>query len=434
MLKIAPGLVGAIVSVSVIFDALTDPLMGYISDYTTFKRLGRRHGYLIIGALGIALFNALLWSIDPAWDKTTKLILLTVWLFCTKLFLTVFGTPYNALGAELTDDYHKRTTVQAFKTAFFILGFLFPSVAGMAFFFRPTPEYPTGQLNPSAYFEMGLLASVLTLFFAGVCIYATLNHTVASKPATPSVKGVFSDMVSALKARDFRNIVIGYLFINISSSLVSAVGLHVLTYTYDISGNAIAGVFGTLFGVAVVSQPLWTYIAKRKEKKTALLYALYASLIGSAGFLATVYVRDNHALCYVLLVVCAVIMGLSIGGCLSLPYSMLTDTLDVDEYHTGKRKEGVYYGAITFTYKLSQALIVFLAGIVMTFLGFDPELPKQLPHVSASLGYLLPIGFLCAFVPAILIFRKYTLTKEKIREIQEKIRREKDDNHQVDAG
>ena len=385
--------------------------------------------YLIVGAAGTAVSNYLLWTIQPSYDLLPKLLLITAYLFSCKTFLTIYGTPYNALGAELSTDYNERTSIQALKTAFFIIGFLFPTIAGMAIFFKATPEYPIGQLNPASYNNMGIFSSLVTLLFAGIC-YAGTKKSIPLLPPPPhekgSMKGLYKDMFAALKNSNFRSIVFGYLFINFTSALLSAIGLHVMTYTYRLDNYKMAFIFGGLFTVAVASQPVWTYLAAKRDKKYAILRAILFGFIGSAGFLPTVFLRADPALNFVVLTVVAVVLGFSTGGCLSIPYSMLADTIDQYELKTGERKEGVYYGTITFMYKFSQAIIVFLLGIVLTAIGFNAELKEQSHFVAVCIGLILPIGALLAFYFAYMFFKKYTLNRDKIEEIQKQIRQKKE--------
>lgn len=429
VLKINPGLIGFIVSLSVIWDAVTDPVMGYISDCTALKKFGRRHLYLIVGAAGTAVSNYLLWTIQPFYNIWLKLLLTTAYLFLCKTFLTIYGTPYNALGAELSTDYNERTSIQAFKTTFFIIGFLFPTIAGMAIFFKGTTEYPVGQLNPAAYNNLGIFSSLVTLLFAGIC-YAATRKSIPLLPKPPhekgSVKGLYADMFAALKNPNFRSIVIGYLFINFTSALLSGIGLHVMTYTYRLDNYKMAFIFGGLFAVAVISQPIWTFLAAKKDKKKAVLLAILLGLIGSAGFLPTVFLRFNPDLNLVILMAVAIVLGFSTGGCLSIPYSMLADTIDQYELKTGERKEGVYYGTITFMYKFTQAIIVFILGIVLTAIGFNAELKEQPHFVAVCIGLILPLGALLAFSLAYVFFKKYELSRGKVEEIQKLIRLKKE--------
>jgi len=297
VLGISGAAAGAMMSASTIWDAVTDPVMGYISDHTSRKILfGRRLFYIFIGAIGFALVNFLIWRVDPQLRGgeagTVKVVWVAALLMLFKTFSTVYTTPYLALGAELSSDYNERNAVQSYRTAFFFLGFLFPSVLGMALFFRPTGAYPNGQLNPAAYAALGLTASILTLVCAGVCLALTYRHRLIYTP--PKVKrnpviGLFREIAEAMKLSDFRNISLALLFINSAMGIVSAVGVHVFTYTFGFTNSQIALVFGVLFVTALIAQPAWVLIANRYDKRRALIACLWINIAVSVLFVVCVF-------------------------------------------------------------------------------------------------------------------------------------------------
>ena len=156
VLKIPALWAGAIIAVSAVWDAVSDPLMGLISDRTTSRRFGRRHQYILIGGLLVAALTYLFWSIDPAGSDSTKLIMLFSLVILIKTALTVFVAPYNALGAELSTDYDERSSIQGYRAMFYLSGMIIALVGSNVIFFRSTPEYERGQLNPEAYPPMGM--------------------------------------------------------------------------------------------------------------------------------------------------------------------------------------------------------------------------------------------------------------------------------------
>lgn len=447
ILGISGALTGLIISLSTVWDALTDPIMGYVSDHTSQKMLlGRRLSYVSIGALGLALFNYLLWAIDPALPRTDKIIMLALFLILSKTFSTVFATPYLAMGAELSGDYNERTSIQSFRTAFFFFGFLFPSVIGMAVFFRPTDAFADGQYNPQAYQSLGLTASVIILVCAAACIALTYRHrSTASSPkiSRNPIIGLFRETAQALKCADFRSVSIGLLFVNSAMGIVSAVGMHVFTYTFGFGNRQIAVVFGSLFLAALIAQPIWAYVAKRTEKRHALMLCLKINIGVSLAFGIAVLMSEYLTDHYLLVLPLALLIGFSMGGSIALPYSMIADTVDKDAYYTGIRKEGVFFGCATFMFKLSQALSVLFVGVLLDLIGFTapqpepiivPEIDKIITEIdtiisefdaaaiaeaAASrtqytlLGIILPVGLLISFIFALIFIKKYKLDRNE---------------------
>lgn len=99
-----------VMALSILWDAVIDPVMGYVSDSTRSKRLGKRHPYLVAGAVGIALTNYLIWNLEPSLTPVTKLARITLYILFFKTFMTMYVTPYTALGAELSIDYFERSS------------------------------------------------------------------------------------------------------------------------------------------------------------------------------------------------------------------------------------------------------------------------------------------------------------------------------------
>ncbi len=426
ILRLSGTLVGLIMSVSIIWDAVTDPVMGYISDHTKKNIvLGRRLFYVLLGAAGLAVCNYFMWSIDPRLPESQKVLLIGIFIVLIKTFSTVITTPYLALGAELSTDYAERNSVQSFRTAFFFLGYLFPAVIGMALFFRPTADYPNGQLNPEAYSSLGLAASGIVLACAIACIFSTYKR--GAIPAIQKTKksgaaNMFKETAQALRCADFRNISIGLLFINTAMGIVGAVGMHVFTFTFDFTSKQIAVVFGSLFMMALVAQPFWVAIANRYEKRKALIACLYLNIAVSALFLALVILNAWVAENYLFVLPAALLMGLSMGGSISLPYSMISDTIDKEAFYSGARKEGVFYGCATFMFKLSQSVAVLFTGFLLDIIRFDSEI-VQTPDVYLKLGLILPGGFLICFVAALIFVKKYTLDRQAVAAYQRGIER-----------
>lgn len=272
ILNIPGSLVGIVISISIAWDAITDPLMGYISDNTKSKTFGRRHLYLIIGGIGIGICNMILWNIPGNFSVVTKFIIIFIDIIAIKTFMTIYITPYTALGAELSNDYNERTSIQGIKTIFFLLGLFFVSVVLLYVFFQPTAEFPIGQLNPKAYSNMGVFSSIIIVVFSLICYFFTKKYIailrltenqavekIGMRNLLTSFKGIIGDAL-------FRSVALTYMFNKIASAMFSNIGLHVFTYTFILNNQQIALMVGTQFTVSILSQPAWTFISKKLIK------------------------------------------------------------------------------------------------------------------------------------------------------------------------
>ena len=427
ILNIPGSLVGLAVSLSIIWDAVTDPLMGYFSDMTKSKLFGRRHQYILIGGIGLGLSNYFLWNISSGLSDYLKFAIIFLLIIVIKTFSTIYVTPYTALGAELSNDYNERTTIQGTKTIFFLLGLAFVSVFGMFVFFRATPEFPSGQLNPNSYSSMGLFSSILIIIFALLCFYSTKKYIpILNEHAEKGVSGGnLKTLLLAFKEiflnKSFRYVAFAYMFTNIASALIANTGLHVFTYTFSLSSQQIALIVGVQFLVSILSQPIWSLASKRLDKKPSMILGIILCIISSLIFLLLVFMKDLVAGNVFYFMPFAALAGFGTGGLFTLPLSMIADVIDLDELNTGKRAEGSYYGCLTLFYKLSQSVTLLLIGFVLDLVKFDANLPIQAESTVIVLGLMLSIGSGLSFIAALLSLKGYNLNRSTVEDIQRKI-------------
>lgn len=423
ILGVSGTVIGLMVSVSVIWDAISDPLIGHLSDYTTNKRFGRRHLYMIVGTLGLAFFNALLWSIQSQWSNLSKTILIFVMVILVKTFMTVFVTPYNALGGELSTDYHERTSIQAYRTVFFIMGLAFTTVAGMFLYFKPTVDYPKGQLNPQAYQSLGISISVIILVSSLLAVFGTLKYipqlpkAVKEKQAR-GLAALIQEFKSIFANKNYLCVSGAYLSGNISTAILGAIGLHVFTYTFGMTNIGIGVIFGTIFACSMLSQGFWLWITKLYDKKDGALLAVGIAMLGSIIFLVLVLNKEIVVNQYLWLLCYAIPVGTGFGGLVTLPFSMIADTVDEEEVATGHRSEGLYYGGLTFSYKMSQSVAIVLVGIILDVARFDAAATVQEEMTVIVLGLVVAIGAILALLGSAFFYLKYDLTKAKVDAIK----------------
>jgi Na+/melibiose symporter-like transporter len=427
ILNIPGSLVGAAISISIAWDAITDPLMGYISDNTKSNVFGRRHLYLIIGGIGIGIFNLFLWNIPNYFSVAIKFSIILVIIIAIKTFMTVFITPYTALGAELSNDYNERTSIQGIKTIFFLLGLIFVSVFLLYIFFQPSVEFPIGQLNPKAYSYMGLCSSIIIVIFSMVCFFFTKkyipilrlteNHPIEKfsiRNSLVSFKHIIGDVI-------FRSVALTYMFNNIASAIFSNIGLHVFTYTFFLDNQQIALIIGTQFAISIISQPIWTFISKKIDKKPSMKLGLGLCITASAYFFALVLFKNHTSENVLYFLPFAALAGFGTGGLFTLPLSMIADIIDLEELNTGKRSEGSYYGCLTLFYKFSQSITLLLIGFILDIIKFNSSLPVQSEGTVVTLGLVLSFASGISFIAALLCLKRYSLNRSTVEDIQKQI-------------
>ncbi len=424
VLGLSGTLVGLIIGIGIVWDAVSDPIMGYISDFTTNKKFGRRHLYLWVGGISMAITNLVLWNLNPKMQGWLLLVTMAFMLLLIKTAMTIYGTPYSALGAEMTHDHAERTKVQSVRMGFFMLGIFFATAGGMLVFFRSTPAYPMGQLNPMGYRLMGIVTSVIVIATSWISIQSTkhlipkLNERVIENP-NPGIKNFFKLLFNAYRHNNLRSVVIGYLFTNLASALLSNIGLLIYTYTFKMVNTEIAIIAGGQLLVAVLSQPFWLWQNKHQDKIVSIRHGLMLSMTASVYFVGCVFFQKSVSLNLWILAPFVLLAGIGSGGLFTLPQAMVADAVDENALNTGTRQEGVYYGTLTLTYKLSQSLAILMIGIFVDLLGFDSKLATQSLFTTTSLGLLLGIGSLLAFIFALYSYRKYKITRKRLQEIHE---------------
>ncbi|HHY83681.1 MAG TPA: MFS transporter [Clostridiales bacterium] len=428
ILNIPGSVIGFVIGASVFWDAVSDPIMGHISDHTHSVKYGRRHLYILSGSIAIAITNFFLWDIDPHMPLFWKTAIIITLLILVKAFTTIYSVPHTALGAELTDDYNERSSIQGIRTVFFVLGLFSANVMGMFLFFRPTPEYPQGQLNPAAYRDIGITASVVALIFGLICYFTTkkyipfLSEKAGEDSNKHGIKELFQSIVSALANADYRYVVLGYMFTNIASALIGAIGMHVFTYTFRFGNYGISLIFGVLFGISILSQPVWVKISSLIDKKPAVLLGLGASAAGAVYFLILVFLRESVAGQAVWFLPFAALSGFGMGGLFTMPLSMIADTIDVEELASGSRKEGIFYGCLTLCYKLSQSAAIFILGVFLDLVNFNSELTVQPKNTVLALGLILALGCILSILAAMICYRRYSLNQSKIEHVQQQLK------------
>jgi Na+/melibiose symporter-like transporter len=424
-----PGsLIGFIVALSVLWDAVSDPLMGFISD-NTVSRFGKRHLYMAIGTISMAISTYFLWTAKADLSLFSKFTWIFLSVMILKTFITIFITPYNALGAEMTTDYDGRSAIQAMKTVFFLFSILSVTAISMFIFFKPTPEFPVGQLNPLAYRNMAITTSIITLICGIIVHFSTTSYRISGTTGEHmQLSGFFDSVKAAFKCPEYRAVTFGYLFTNLASALIGTIGLHVFTYTFYMNYIHIGIVFGVQFITSIAFQPFWIKISKRYDKKIAILWGLKLSVLGSLILLTLVFYKDLVRAHYAWMLIYSFVVGFSTSGLFSLPHSMITDTVDLEERNHGKRNEGVYFGLLNFSYKISQSLAIFLFGVLLDLIGFDSTLAQQMPSTEIFLGLSLPLGSILSFLLAIIFYKKYSLDRAQLADIQESLKQSHKNN------
>ncbi len=376
ILHVPPDTAGLIMAASTLWDALVDLPLGWMSDRTRSQRLGRRHPFLIIGGIAIAVLSVLLWSIPQGLDLWVKTIWLTVALVGLKTAISTFVVPHTAMGGDLVTTYDARTVAQGYRATFQVLGMALALVGSSAWFFRPTTGFPLGQLNPAVYAPMGWACAILVLGVTLVTVTSTWRFIPRMRADRDIPRLDWHAIQDVLRDRNLRALVLMILVTEVGVQLTVSLGFHINTFTYGLSGPQIAILAMALLLSAIAAQPLWIRVSRRFDKKPALYAAIALAAIGLVGAPLTHvawhwFPLEPSAHLVATLLPFQILAGLGNGAFWSLPYAMVTDCAHARERTGGGNLTGTYTGLYIFAYKLGGSLSIAGSGALLGFIGYQ---------------------------------------------------------------
>ncbi len=458
-----PGfLVGITIAITSLWDGLSDPLIGYLSDRTKSKFFGRRLGHMLFASFALAINNILLWVCPQSDSQAVMILWLLSFLLLQETFNTFFATPYSALCIDIAPDYNDQTKMQGFKTVFYIMGLIMPSI--LMYIFMPSVGIGTqGQFNRQGYISIACVNSALALICGLITVFGTIkrvrsmpnysqsmesenggkeniednivdeNSDIGTKKSKKHKKGhslstILAGYIETFKKKDFRTVMLGYSVSLIATVFITSVGMHLFTFCYHFSSTQISILMICLFGGAIVSQALWVNIVKKYDKKQTLIFALSVILFGiamtSITFLFRLYCSSDYIFWFVL--PCMFICGIGSGALYSLPHSMYADVVTMEQYKTGVNNAGRYTGYYTFTYNFSNSIALLFIGLLLDLVKFDSSQPVQALSVQAGLGKIVFFGSAISLTLAIIIFSRYSIKRSDVLKVQIKANENKE--------
>ena len=420
---VSGSLMGVAYSIATVWDAITDPIVGYLSDRKRSVLFGRRHWYIFLSIFGMALVNVFLWNVPVNSSTAVKFLWFVGSLMLFNLMTTFFNTPNSALSVEMTSDYNERTTIQSVRSVFMLIGTILPTVL-MSVLQSPTAQFPDGRYNPMSYTNMAFITSSV-LFLCGTLSFigsfsqvprlkAKLKDT--ARPPKKSLFAIFADFFKVLKKPLYRNLILAYAISLIAVAFLTSAGFHVFTYTFKLPSLVMYALTAMLFLMTIFSQPLWMWVVKRYDKKKAVLAGVLTSIVG-ISYLVVIFVSrgaiPNDAIPY-LLIPGLVLAGGGVGALYSMPIGMMGDAITVEKMQTGIDNTATYTGFMTLGNKLSQSVALLIIGVLLDIIGFQEGSPTQTASVEWGLGWILFIGILASLIGGFVFFTKYSLRKSDI--------------------
>lgn len=386
--KITPALAGTIILIGKVWDAVTDPTMGYISDNTKSKH-GRRRIYFLIGIIPIFLSWFLLWSSFGLSSDIAKFI---YYLLVYLLFNTVFTlvmVPYNSMPSEMTNQYQERSKLITIRMLFSQGGMLLGAVLPLTIvnFFDSNPSF--GYMVMATVF--GLIFSIPWIFvFLGTFEKKHVFEVTEKLPLPKVAKKISKDFGSTLKNKSLRIHTSMYIAAYVSMDIFNALLIYFIRDYLNQYQN-----YQVLLGVVVIIQMLSLFIVMKLVNKfgNAKTYRIHATIWMVAVF--ALFMINQNIPIWALLIVGAFV-GLGLSGCVMTPYNMLAFVVDADEMITTKRREGIYAGMMTFMRKIAQAVALFLVGVGLEAVNYQEPIndvvQTQTPETLLGIRLMFLLG------------------------------------------
>lgn len=399
---VLPSLAGNALLIGKIWDAINDPLFGWITDRTK-SRFGKRRVFMIFGAIPLGIAIALLWFVPPAnrvltfiWIAFTFILFDTLW--------TLTNVPYYALTSEMTDDYDERSSLTTYRMviavpAYLVGAALTPAIVGLF------------ALQRTGYAFIGIVYGVVAaaaLLISAAGIRERVGRAVSQPESSP-----MKSLLIALRNRPFIWLCGTYFIINISFAFIKTLMAYFLEYQLLMKDETPLAM-GLMLICVTLSLPFWQRISRKMDKGPA--YGLGMAVGGMAVGLTFLLPHQPTALIFGI----AALAGFGFSAQWIFPWAMVADVADHDRLETGEQRSGMYYGVWGLATKISEALALAGVGWILTGFGYQPNVEQT---ADALLGIRLFFGLIpavCIFAALPLLF-KYPLNRAAHTEIRRQL-------------
>ncbi len=434
VLGLSGSATGIIIAISLVWDGVSDPLVGSWSD-RLHSRYGRRHPFMTYSAVPAAIGFIGLFSPPPAVVDSGLLLgaWLLFWSLWVRTFVTLFSIPHLALSVELSADYQQRSHLLGLRLGvMFLVAVLLPA-AGLLVIFSE-PDGTDGRFLVDNYPGYGLLSAGLLLLLAAICVIGTRFNT--SRPdhtgeqyRLPSVGEFLADMGRTLHNQTFRAVILYDVAASMSWGCASALNILVATYVFELDAAELAFMLAlpslAAVGLVWVTLPL---LGRRLQKPQLLRLALWMMVLNSmwllplklAGLLPG---NDSPLILWLNLIYMGLFMFFFLLRAVA-GMSIVADITDQAALDHGQRQEGGFFSVVNFTTKIATLFGPLYGGIALDVIGLDrQELPGDVAEpVLAGLMYAMLLGVLPLMLLALGFAYRIRFSREQFEDIQATLR------------
>ncbi len=384
-----PAVIAALpVWVGRIWDLVNDPLIGYISDRTR-TRWGRRRPFLLFGAVPFALFFTFLWWRPPL-SGAALIAYYAVAFFLYDTAATFVYMPFYALTPELTDGYDERTTLTTYRMFFSI-------VASLAVFGITTvvvPEFTPQSADTVFKLCMAFaVVSALPLFLVFFGVRERREYSEAKRPRLRET------LLAVLRNKPLLLSLGIYLFTWVVVDIMMFVLMFYITYCLHREGQSMY-IMLSIFCMAILVLPFWNWVAKKWSKRTA-----YICGVAFWAVVQMILITLGPGTGLEVIIVLCLLAGIGVGAAHVLPWSIIPDAVEWDEWKTGERHEGSFYAFLTLIQKAASSFVIPLGMVLLGAFGFKEGGVAEQPASAVTAiklitgpipAVFLGLGILCA--------------------------------------
>ena len=406
---LALSVIGSIFIIIRLFDAFTDPIMGYISDNFPL-RFGKRKPWVLIGGI---LFIFSTWMLFVPIYKSVDVEYFFFWLFISAIGWTIAYAPYYAMGAELSMDYLERSKVTFCRELFTILGIIFASLLYSISFDFDNKIFKSGIGSNVGLFQICIFSSIFFVLSMFLFLISKSNSKEVSYDKN-NILNIFEIFISLKKQKLMRKLLFSHFINGLANGLPPA--LFVFYVNSVLKSPEFTGILLFLYFLgALVGVPLWIFISNKLDKHRVWCYAMiYSCFI----FIFVLFLEEYDLIFFAII---CILSGLALSADLAIPSSIQADIIDLEYLKTGKRLTGQFFAFWGLVSKAAIAISTGMALILLDIIGFKSD-------ENNGKNVLFAVSFIYAGLPIILkmlsiyLMWNFKLDKKTHSEILEKIK------------